>query len=228
MSIKNCALMIMFWIIANFCYAQNAKVDSSYANWYYQQRIAYFAKTPIPKNAIVLLGSSTIEKAEWQELLADSKFPIVNRGIGGDNSFGVLARLEEILNAKPKAVFYMIGANDQFRKLPHEVSVSNYRQIIKKIKQRSANTKIYIGNSLPINEQITKQEYTKGRTKLVREINEKVKLLAAEEKVVYIDLYSLFVDEKGALKSDVTMDGVHLKPLYYIDLVKFLKEKQYL
>jgi len=208
--------------------AQTTKIDSSYANWYYQQRMEYFAKTPIPKNAIIFLGNSITERAEWQELLADSKSPVINRGIGGDNSFGILARMDEIVAAKPKAIYLMDGINDQFRKLPHEVSINNYRRIIRKIKQQSPKTKIYIESALPINEEMTKEAYTKGRNVLVPELNKKIKALAEEEGVTYVDICPLFQDENGVLKKEFTMDGVHLKASAYIDWVKFLKDKKYL
>lgn len=208
--------------------AQTVKIDSNYANWYYQQRVEYFEKTPIPKNAIVFLGNSITERAEWQEILADCKYPVINRGIGGDNSFGILARMDEIVAAKPKAVYLMDGINDQFRKLPHDVSIYNYRRIIRKLKQGSPKTKIYIESALPINEEMTKEAYTKGRNVLVPELNRKIKALAEEEGVTYIDICPLFQDENGVLKPEFTMDGVHLKASAYIDWVKFLNDKKYL
>lgn len=225
---KKLSLIIIGLALFNLSQAQTVKIDSSYANWYYQQRMEYFSKTPIPKNAIIFLGNSITERAEWQELLADSKYPVINRGIGGDNSFGILARMDEIVNAKPKAVYLMDGINDQFRKLPHEVSINNYRRIIRKIKQQSPKTKIYIESALPINEEMTKEAYTKGRNVLVPELNKKIKALAEEEGVTYIDICPLFQDEKGVLKQEFTMDGVHLKAAAYIDWVKFLKDKKYL
>ncbi len=84
--------------------------------------------------------------------MADSQYPIVNRGIGGDNSFGILARMDEVLRGKPKAIFLMDGINDQLRGIPQELSLENYRQIIKKIKAESPKTKINLESALPINE----------------------------------------------------------------------------
>lgn len=208
--------------------AQTVKIDSNYANWYYLQRMEYFQKMPVVKNAVVFLGNSITERAEWQELLADRKYKVINRGIGGDNSFGILARMDEILRFKPKAIFLMDGINDQFRKLPHDVSINNYRRIIKKIKETSPKTKIYLESALPINEGMTKEAYTKGRNELVPVLNNKLKQLATEEGVIYIDICPLFEDENGVLKPEFTIDGVHLKPVAYIDWVKFLKDKKYL
>jgi lysophospholipase L1-like esterase len=208
--------------------AQTVKIDSNYANWYYLQRVEYFNKMPHQKNEIVFLGNSITERAEWQEILADSKFPIVNRGVGGDNSFGILARMDEILASKPKAIFLMDGINDQFRKLPHETSIYNYKRIIQKIKRESPKTKIYLQSALPINEEMTTEPYTKGRNVLVPELNKKLKQLANDENITFINICPLFEDGEGKLKREITMDGIHLKAKAYIDWVAFLKEKKYL
>ncbi|TCC96156.1 GDSL family lipase [Pedobacter hiemivivus] len=207
---------------------KEVKVDSNYANPYYLQRMEYFKKMPHVKNEIVFLGNSITERGEWQEILSDSKYPIVNRGIGGDNSFGILARMDEVLTTKPKAIFLMDGINDLFRKLPYDVSINNYKRIIRMIKAKSPKTKIYIESALPINEEMTKEPYTKGRNVMVPVLNAKIKQLAKEEKVTYIDIVPLFQDEKGNLKKEVTMDGVHLKASAYIDWVAYLKELKYL
>ena len=209
--------------------AQNAvKIDSNYANYYYKQRVEYFNKMPHVKNEIVFLGNSITERGEWQEILSGYRYPIVNRGVGGDNSFGILARMDEILAAKPKAIFLMDGINDLFRNLPNEVSIYNYKRIIRKIKKDSPKTKIYIESALPINEEMTKEPYTKGRSKMVPVLNEKIKKLAEEEKITYINIVPLFADENGNLRKEVTMDGVHLKASAYIDWVVYLKELKYL
>ncbi|WP_367331623.1 GDSL-type esterase/lipase family protein [Sphingobacterium multivorum] len=208
--------------------AQETKIDSSYANWYYQQRMAYFEQSPTIKGAIVFLGNSITERAEWQELLADSRYPVLNRGIGGDNSFGILARIDEVLRGRPRAIFLMDGINDQFRKLPQEVSVNNYKRIIKRIKKISPKTLIYLQSALPINEERTKEPYTKGRNALVPILNEKLRQLSADENIPFVDLCPLFQDNEGKLNAIYSADGVHLIPSAYIKWVQLLKEKKYL
>ena len=208
--------------------AQETKIDSSYANWYYQQRMAYFEQSPTIKGAIVFLGNSITERAEWQELLADSRYPVLNRGIGGDNSFGILARIDEVLRGRPRAIFLMDGINDQFRKLPQEVSVNNYKRIIKRIKKISPKTLIYLQSALPINEERTKEPYTKDRNVLVQILNEKLRQLAADENIPFVDLCPLFQDNEGRLNAIYSADGVHLIPSAYIKWVQLLKEKKYL
>jgi len=227
---KYSSLMICLMIVcsAKVSAQQTLKIDSNYANSYYQQRVAYFDQMSIPKNAIVFLGNSITERGEWQEILSDSPYPIINRGVGGDNSFGILARMDRILAAKPRAIFLMDGINDLFRKLPNEVSINNYRRIIRVIKLKSPKTRIYIESALPINEEMTKEPYTKERNKLVPLLNEKIKTLALEEQITYINICPIFQDEAGNLRKDITPDGVHLKASAYIDWVAYLKAQKYL
>lgn len=227
---KYSSLMIGLMIVcsAKVSAQQTLKIDSNYANSYYQQRVAYFDQMSIPKNAIVFLGNSITERGEWQEILSDSPYPIINRGVGGDNSFGILARMDRILAAKPRAIFLMDGINDLFRKLPNEVSINNYRRIIRAIKLKSPKTRIYIESALPINEEMTKEPYTKERNKLVPLLNEKIKALALEEQITYINICPIFQDEAGNLRKDITPDGVHLKASAYIDWVAYLKAQKYL
>jgi lysophospholipase L1-like esterase len=223
---KVIAIVLLFISIQVF--AQKPKYNTSYNGWYYQQRLAYFQQMPVVKNAIVFLGNSITERAEWQELLADSKYPIVNRGIGGDNSFGILARMDEVLRGKPKAIFLMDGINDQLRGIPQELSIENYRQIIKKIKAESPKTKIYLESALPINESLSNAPNVKGKNALVPLLNMKLKALAEEERITYIDICPLFQDENGVLKTEYAFGAVHLKPIAYIKWVAFLKEHKFL
>ncbi|MFD1772241.1 GDSL-type esterase/lipase family protein [Sphingobacterium suaedae] len=225
---KQDIMVLLLVLFAPWVNGQVAKVDSSYSNWYYEQRLAYFNAMPTVHDAIVFLGNSITERAEWQELLADNKRPILNRGIGGDNSFGIRARMEEVLRGKPHTIFLMDGINDQFRLLPQEVSIANYRQIIQMIKTRSPKTKIIVQSALPINEQMTNEPYTKNRNELVLRLNTKLRQLAADEGVPFVDLVPLFQDEQGNLDRSFTTDGVHLIPTAYMKWIEALKERKFL
>lgn len=211
---------------ANTLMAQVVKIDSNYTNSHYLERMEFFNAMPHQRHEIVFLGNSITEHGEWQELVPGK--PVLNRGIGGDNTFGVLARVGEIAAAHPDKIFVMIGINDLFRKLPYEVTINNYQRIIQKIKQASPQTKLYIQSILPINEDMTKEPYTKGRNMLVPELNRRIKALALEQGLVYVDLHPLFEDAEGKLKRELAIDGIHLKASAYITWVMYLKSKNYL
>ncbi|PWG81759.1 GDSL-type esterase/lipase family protein [Pararcticibacter amylolyticus] len=219
-------LLALFSLPAFSAFSQEAKIDSNYTNSHYQQRMEFFNKMPHRKNEIVFLGNSITEHGEWQELIPGK--PVINRGIGGDNTFGVLARLDDIVAAKPKTIFLLIGINDLSRKLPYDVIIRNYRRIIAKIKTGTPKTTLYIQSILPLNSSMTTAPYLQGRNPMQMELNRMIKELCAEEKLTYIDLHPLFEDENKELKKELSIDGIHLKASAYIMWVEYLKKMKYL
>ena len=67
-----------------------------------------------------------------------------NRGISGDITFGVLERLDEVIEGKPAKVFILIGINDISRNIPDSVIIRNYRKMVTRIQTGSPATKIYL------------------------------------------------------------------------------------
>jgi hypothetical protein len=75
---------------------------------HYKTRISTFKQDSIYPNSIVMLGNSLTELGDdWEDRLNEDR--VSNRGISGDNSDGVLARLGEIKCAKPMSIFIMIS-----------------------------------------------------------------------------------------------------------------------
>jgi lysophospholipase L1-like esterase len=207
--------------------AQTApKIDSNYSNPHYQQRLEFFQSMPDRSKEIVFLGNSITEHGEWQELIPRKN--VVNRGIGGDNTFGLLARVGEVLSSKPKKIFLLIGINDLGRGLPIPVIVNNYHRIISRIKTESPRTTLYIQSILPMNDSVLKAAYLKGKKEQVTKLNQELQKLAAQYKIQWINLHEVFADEKGDLKKELTLDGIHLRAPAYILWVDYLKRKKYL
>ena len=72
----------------------------------YDKRINEFKESPIGYNQIVLLGNSITEDAnDWNDKLGTTN--IINRGVSGDITDGMLARLDEIIYFKPLAIFLL-------------------------------------------------------------------------------------------------------------------------
>lgn len=216
-----CSVMSLITAIA-----QQKKIDSSYNNTYYQGRMELFRGLPIQKNAIVFLGNSITERGQWHELLPGRL--IMNRGIGGDNTFGVLARLDSAVMGKPKQLFLLIGINDIGRGLPVEVIANNYKRIVEQIRASSPKTVIYTQSVLPMNDDVLKAAYLKNKKDTILQLNKAIKQIAADHRLTYINLHEVFADEKGDLKKEYTIDGIHLNPAAYAVWVDYLKKKKYL
>src|SRR3954470_24562286 len=61
----------------------------------YKTRMAQFESEPVVTGKIIFLGNSITQGGDWKKLLNDST--IINRGIGGDITFGVLKRLDDVI-----------------------------------------------------------------------------------------------------------------------------------
>lgn len=226
--------MIKYWMIAmTVCMFTNLSgqvrdmsKDSTYNNWYYISRNNLYSKLADTKYDIVFFGNSITERGPWSELIGVNK-KIGNRGIGGDNTFGMKARIAEAVRSKPKKIFLMMGINDVGRNLPTEWSLKNYEEIILKIQEISPKTKIYIQSVLPLNEKLSPYDYHKGKEAKVISLTEGVKKLADKYKLTYVDLREIFADGY-VLKDEYTSDGIHINTQGYIDWVNYLKDRKYI
>ena len=190
---------------------------------FYFDRINEFKNEPIGKNKIVFLGNSIVKGGgNWNHRYKSHN--IVNRGISGDYTAGVLKRLDEILFYKPTSVFIMIGINEFFAdnsKRP-EVSPENVAKNILKIAdiitKHSPKTKIFIHTILPINNdqyiRVKEVNYNFLHSNYTPSINSQVEetnsILKSNRQYQVIDLHSIFIDKTFKLKPNLSSDGVHL------------------
>lgn len=196
-------------------------VKSSYLSSHYSKRLAQFESEDLQKCDFLFLGNSITERGKWQELIGDN-WLIANRGIGGDNTFGVLARLTNTLALSPKKIFLMIGINDIGQGARTEGIIINIDKIIKLTYESLPHVEVYIQSILPVNHTMT--AYTKGRHLDIIHINNTLKHRYSERKnIKFLDLYSLFSDESGSLATQFTTDGVHLNESAYDVWVDFLR-----
>ena len=184
----------------------------------YKHVINNFKKNPLKFNQIVFLGNSiTAEGGNWGEKLNYTN--IRNRGIAGDVTDGVLARIDEIIYFKSKAVFLLIGINDLWNFSPGIPSIkyisNNILKIAKEIKKGSPETQVYVQTILPTAKSIFVESINK--------INNTIKSKSSKFNFTVIDLHSHFENNDGLIKKELTTDGIHLNSKGYkvwIEIVK--------
>lgn len=212
-----------------FGIAQNTVYDSiQYAKEHHQKRLQLFRNEPIVKGKIIFLGNSITEFGDWKKLLDDST--VINRGIAGDNTFGVLARLNDVTDREPSKLFVKIGINDISQNIPAEIIVKNISTIIKTVKAKSPVTKIYVHSVLPTNDNV-KNEYPDAYNKngIVDRVNRQLKKQAKKYNIRYIDINKVFRNRYGKLDVKYAdADGLHLNDLAYKTWIAFLKNHKYL
>jgi lysophospholipase L1-like esterase len=193
------------YLRARLFHDANAVVDPSYA-----QRESLFRvmkHPPAGAHPVVFLGDSLTAGCEWRELFGN-RLLILNRGIGGDTSAGVLSRSAEVAAMKPRAVFLMIGTNDlqEVGYAPADTA-RNYREIVNTLRRSSPRVRIYLESLLPT--QSPKFNRWSDR------VNQEVRNLADGNSIVYLNLRDAFL-ENGTLGKNFTLDGIHLNGNGYL------------
>ncbi|WP_435781813.1 GDSL-type esterase/lipase family protein [Providencia hangzhouensis] len=170
---------------------------STYSNYYYNKESFYSAYNN-GKPDLVFLGDSLTDIAEWQEMFPN--LLVVNRGINGDTTIGVIDRLSSITSMQPTKIFIMLGVNDIMTGKTVEDTYNNYIEIIKTLKSKGFD--IYVQSTLLA-------DHFKADNSKIIELNSKLVNFCKENNITYIDLNSgLTINEK--LRGDLTIDGIHL------------------
>ena len=103
-------------------------------------RLAQFQKEPVTTGHIIFLGNSITEMGNWKKVLNDTT--VINRGIGGDITYGILRRLKDITDRQPSKLFILCGINDIGKDIPDAVIADNMMKIVGRVHAACPQTKI--------------------------------------------------------------------------------------
>jgi hypothetical protein len=93
---------------------------------YVEAKAGLFARSRVHPD-VVMIGDSLTEMGIWDELLEG--LSLINRGISGDDSAGVLKRLPEVLGRRPRVICLEIGSNDVQNAVPTQRIIENTKAI---------------------------------------------------------------------------------------------------
>lgn len=171
-----------------------------------------------PVGLKVLLGDSLSLWFERENLPADWQW--LNQGISGEKTLGLLQRLDALAATQPEIVFVMIGINDLLWEVPDETLVANYQLIVERLQRQHPQAQIVIQSILPHGgDRATwegKAQLQQVSNRRIAQVNKRLAAIAApDSQIHYLDLYSLFLDDRGNLDMDLSTDGLHLNDQGY-------------
>lgn len=183
-------------------------------------------------NTILFLGDSLTERYDFKKYFP--KHNIINSGIGGNLTTDILNDLDNrVYKYNPDKVFLLIGINDIiYSDLSDDEIKDNVELIIKNIKEKLPNTKIYIESIYPINYKLNNRIYNntlanKDHNNRIKNINKKVKTIC-NNKCTYINMYDSLEIFNDKLFRYYTTDGLHINRVGYrlitIKLLKYINE----
>ncbi|MCR5564322.1 MAG: hypothetical protein K6F59_00815 [Gammaproteobacteria bacterium] len=182
---------------------------------YYSTKCASFEvqNANLSQGQIIFIGDSITDLFPLDNYFTSLSLATYNRGIGGDVTQGVLDRLKvSLFDLNPSKVVLMIGINDiDSGKTPKQIE-TNYKKILKKIKDNLPNTEVYCMSI--ISQHNTIETYTNLRLSYtiptIMQTNTYIQSLAQEFGYTYVDLFHATCDSDNALIKSYSDDGLHL------------------
>ena len=152
---------------------------------------------------VAFLGDSLTDRYPLEKYYP--QYLVLNRGIGGETTFGLENRLKvSVYDLKPKVAVMLIGANN------FDTMFDNYENILKGFHENLPNTKIVLLSLTSMG-----GEWGKNNQKAAYN-NVKIKLLAEKYGYEFVDLYAPLLNlDTGEIYAEYTTDGGHLTSAGY-------------
>ena len=219
-------IILLSFFCVTFSISSLAQDKKLYETEFYRNRMAQFASEPLEKHQIVFLGNSLTQGGKWNEYFPEKN--TANRGIIGDNTDGISARLDEVIESRPKKLFILTGVNDVSQNYNNDYICNNLMLIIRRVKTESPATVIYMQSLLPINNSFGRYKKLIKKEKQIEKLNKQIAKLCKTENILFINLYPSFLIEKRLLDPKYTTDGLHLNEegykIWVDEIRKFVEE----
>lgn len=182
---------------------------------YYKDKVASFAednKWILPyETDVAFIGDSLTDGYDVEKFYPE--YNVANRGIGGDTTYGLLARLDvSVYQIKPKVVVMLIGANNL------QTMFEDYEKLITGIKENLPDTELVICSLTSMGREWGKNNH------LAAYNNVKIRAIANKHGCHFVDLYTPLLNfETNEIYEHYTTDGGHLTEDGYNVLTQNIK-----
>lgn len=154
-------------------------------------------------------------QGRWSDLVAEATgHELVNFGIGGDTTGGMLARCQyEVFHRDFDAMILLGGTNDICYSWEYRTAWANTIALYRQAK--AYGIPLIMGIPVPaIAEDLVVRDYYPGRdnekiSALVDEFGRMLTVYCREKEVPFADFRSAFLDESGKGRRELFFDGLH-------------------
>lgn len=121
--------------------------------------------------------------------------------------------IDELNGKSYEKIFLMFGDNECG--WPNQnVFIQRYSKVIAAVRERIPDAEIYLHAILPVSAEASESSQFGCNNPNINELNKKIKQLAADEGVNFIDQPACLKDANGALYPEAASDGIHLNKTY--------------
>lgn len=158
---------------------------------------------------VVYLGDSIFEGWSVARPYFFEGKPFYNRGISGQVTAQMVLRFQEdVVDLHPDVLVLKAGINDIAENAgayDQQKTLNNIKLIVQLAKANKI--KVVLCSVLPANRFVWRPELTPADK--VIELNAALKVVAKQENVLYLDLYTAVVDDQKGMRAVYASDGVH-------------------
>ena len=177
----------------------------------YQRRINAFDRLPARSGSIVIAGDSIIQRFD-RTLLGEN---VLNLGVGGEETRGLLNRFDQIVALSPAQVFVLIGTNDIGRQRDLNDIKADFRLLLARAGSMPETDFVFL-SILPRQAQFDED---------VDRMNAFIRETEKPENVSYLDVYSAMTQSGDSLDEVYSYDGLHLTREGYDVLAAIIKPR---
>jgi lysophospholipase L1-like esterase len=178
---------------------------------YNDARVAIQDSLRLDSTDVVFVGTSMTEGFPAEMI------PGRNRGIGGNETYHLLKRIQHIAKYRPRKIFIEIGTGDfATSKRPVDSVYRNLKEVVSIAQRVSPTTQVYVQSLIPVS----------GTYGFYADSVVKLNNLLENFGPCYIDLYSAFM-RGGRQDSTLVYDGAHPNYAGYKRWLEVLKPYLY-
>jgi len=177
----------------------------------YRDANVALAAPPAAENRVVFLGDSITDYWKLSDYFPGK--PYINRGIDGQTTPQMLVRFrQDVIDLHPKVVVVLAGTNDiagvtgPTRNVDIEDNYASMADLA-----RGHGIRVVFASVLPVHNytRAAKDSFALRPRERILALNEWLKNYCARNHLVYLDYFSVLVDDRGMLKRELADDGLH-------------------
>jgi lysophospholipase L1-like esterase len=149
--------------------------------------------------SVAFFGDSITADGAWEEWFP--QYETLNFGVGGDTTDELLARMDQVVEARPDAIALLVGTNDLGMRRSVEHLVRNAELLLVNLRRDLPGARTLVQSIMPRGREFADQ---------IQDANRHLRQFSATVHAQYLDLWPALALEDGEINPAYSDDRLHL------------------
>ena len=154
--------------------------------------------------SIAFVGDSITNHGDWAGWFPDRE--VHNFGVSGNTTDDLIARIDEVVAAKPASIALLIGTNDLGHRLSVEHLVRNVEFLLVTLRRELPGTRLLLQSVMPRGSEFSAQ---------IADANRHLRQFSSSVNAQYLDLWPALATDSGEIDPKFSDDRLHLSDAGY-------------